>query len=490
VIDKLRQLVRGSLIYGAGNYGVKLVGFLLIPVYTRYLTPADYGILALVSTFSRIVFIFLNLGQSTALFRFYYDKDTPDARERVIAGSLWIVVLFSMPLAVVILALSFPTAALLLGEGALYPLVAIGVLTMACRAFLRLPFAVLRANARETTYAIWSIARTALSAVLAVVLVVGVQWGVRGVLLGGLFSEAILAVLLLPMITGALRKGWAGPEMRAQLAFGLSLVPAGLASFVLDLSDRFFLKHYASLEEVGLYSLGYRFGEIILFVVSAVELAWPQFVFSNRRSERAPQLYAYATTYYIAGMLYLVLGLSMLAPEMVTLMAAPAFHRAVEVVPLIAVSELCQGLYYVGTIGIMLMRRPLVRSVGLIVAALVNIGLNFVLIPRYGMLGAAWATLIAFLVEMTLLVSVALSYYPIPYQWRRMARVLLAAGGLYAASSFLPAASVLVTVIFKGALLASFPIVLWLLGFFEPTELKYAYDLASGALKRLAPSRF
>jgi O-antigen/teichoic acid export membrane protein len=489
VIDKIRQLVRSSIIYGAGNYGVKLVGFFLIPVYTRYLTPTDYGVLAMVSSFNRVLFILLNLGQSTALFRFYYDPDTPEGRDRVIAGSLWIILLFSLPLALVALALSFPTAIILLGNGALYPLVAIGVLTMACQALQRLPFSVLRANARDTQYALWSIARTALSAGIAVALVVGARWGVRGVLLGALAAEAIVLTFLLPMVLRALRAGWAGPEMRAQLYFGLALVPAGFASFVLDLSDRFFLKHYASLGDVGIYSIGYRFGEIIFFVVTAVQLAWPQFVFSNHRSERAPELYAYASTYYMAGLLSLVLGLSVLAPEVIKLMATPAFHGATVVVPVIALSGLCQGLNSIGTIGLLVRRRPIIRSLALIVAATLNIVLNYLFIPKYGMLGAAWATLIAFLVEMILLVSVALRYYPIPYQWSRMARLLLAAGGVYAASSFLPPASPVLTVAIKACLLATFPVLLWLLRFFESTELRYAQQLATGVLRRMAPSR-
>ncbi len=118
-----------------------------------------------------------------------------------------------------------------------------------------------------------------------------------------------------------------------------------------------------------------------------------------------------------------------------------------------------------------------------------NIGLNFLLIPPYGMLGAAWATLIAFTVQTTILVTIALRYYPIPYQWARMARLLGAAGALYAASMFLPPSSVLVTVALKGTLVAGFPVLLWLLGFFEPTELEQARQLRGRILKRLAPSR-
>ena len=149
MIDKFTSLARSSLIYGLGNYGVKLVGFLLIPVYTRYLLPADYGVMALVAAFGQALFIFLNLGQSTALFRFYYDDDSPEGRQRVIAGSLWIALVVSTPITLLALMLSGPTASLLLGDTSMAGLVAVGILTVACRQLLRLPFAVLRADDRQ-----------------------------------------------------------------------------------------------------------------------------------------------------------------------------------------------------------------------------------------------------------------------------------------------------------------------------------------------------
>lgn len=489
MLDKFTQLARSSLVYGLGNYGVKLVGFLLIPVYTRYLAPADYGVMSLVSTFGQALFIFLNLGQSTALFRFYYEHDTPAARERVIAGSLWIAILCSTPLTLVALALSQPTARLLLGDGAAYPLVMIGVLTVLCRQLLRLPFAVMRAEEADTRYARWSVGRTAASAVLAIVLVVGFELGVWGVLLSALLAEAAMCAVLLPAIARSLRIGWAGPEMRAQLGYGLALVPGGIAAFVLDLSDRFFLKHYANLHEVGLYSLGYRFGEIVFFVVAAVQLAWPPFVFSNRKSEQAPTLYAYATTYYLAGMIFLILALSLLAPELLALLAAPAYQRAAIVVPIIALAGLCEGLCYVGTIGIMLRRRPLIRSAAVGVAAATNIGLNFVLIPRYGMAGAAWATLAGFVVQTVIQVTVAMRFYPIPYQWSRLGRLAGAAGGLFLAGTLVPAASLPVAVAAKAGLLLSFPALLWVVRFYEPAELAHVRRIRTGLVRRLAASR-
>ena len=120
MIDKFRTLLGNTLIYGLGNYGVKLIGFLLIPLYTRYLSPSDYGVIALVAMYSQVMFVLMNLGQGFSLFRFYYDKDSDEARERVVAAAMWIVLLFALPLASIPLLFSGPLAATILGDSKLW----------------------------------------------------------------------------------------------------------------------------------------------------------------------------------------------------------------------------------------------------------------------------------------------------------------------------------------------------------------------------------
>ena len=490
ISEKLTALARSSVIYGLGNYGVKLVGFLLIPVYTRYLLPADYGVMSLVSTFGQALFIFLNLGQSTALFRFYYDDDTSAGRERVIAGSLWIVLLVSTPITLMALALSAPTAGLLLGDSTLAGLVAVGILTVACRQLLRLPFAILRADERDTGYATWSVVRTALSAVVAIVLVVGFHLGVWGVLLAQLISEAICCLILVPPIARSLFKGWAGTQMREQLTFGLALVPGAMAGFTLELSNRFFLRYYGTLDDVGLYSLGHRLGEIVFFIVAAVQLAWAPFVYGNRKSPQAKELFSYAATYYLTGMLFCVLGLSALAPEIVRLMAAPSYHGAAPVVPLIALAGLCEGLRFVFTIGIAFQKRPLIRSAAMGAAAVVNVILNVLLIPRFGMIGAAWATLVGFATLISIEYVVSRRFYPVPYQHARFAKLAGVVTLLYLAVGFMPPGAPLVVAAEKATLLlVGYPLLLWLAGFFEPAEIAHVRRAYAGVRRRLVASR-
>jgi len=278
--------------------------------------------------------------------------------------------------------------------------------------------------------------------------------------------------------------------MRDQLTFGLALVPGAMAGFTLDLSDRFFLRHYSSLEQVGLYSLGYRLGEIIFFVTAAVQLAWPQFIFANRKSPQAKELYSYATTYYLAGMLFLVLGLSALAPELVRLMAAPEYQAAAPIVPIVALAGLCEGLRYVVTIGIAFQRRPIIRSAATGAAALVNVVLNVLLIPTYGMMGAAWATLAGFVTLIVIEFTVARHFYPIPYQHARFAKLAGVVTILYVACGLLPSGTPLAVAAEKtGLLLVGFPLLLWLARFFEPAELEHARRAYAGVRRRLVASR-
>lgn len=502
MFEKFRSLLGNTLIYGLGNYGIKIIGFLLIPLYTRFLTPADYGVMALVSMYTQLMFVLINLGQSFALFRFYYDHDSDEARERVVAASLWIVLLFSLPLAAVPLFVSRPLASLILGDGSLWFLMMIGTGTVLCKVLLRMPFTLMRAGNDARRYATWSITRNGLTTVLAVGLVAGVHLGATGVVSSQFLAELTMCLLLTGTTLRMLRAGFHWKDIRAQLLFGLPLLPAGAASFVIDLVDRWFIKHYASVSDVGIYSLGYRFGEILAFVVTAFQLSWPQFVFAHRREPGAPRLYAQMTTYWAALLFFLWLCLSAAAPELLYVVATPAYYGAASVIPVVALALTLDGLTFMANIGAMFSKRSVIRMAAAIPGALVNLALNFLLIPTYGMMGAAWATAAAFLVQVAVTLVLSLREYHIPYQWGRLASVAGVAFGLYFVSVALTLESLIASIAVKLAIVGCYPLALLATGFVGREDLlcalAWARDRAPGSapalrfiepLARLAPAR-
>ncbi len=488
MLDKFRSLLGNTLIYGLGNYGIKVIGFLLIPLYTRFLTPDDYGVMALVSMYTQVMFVLMNLGQSFSLFRFYYDHDSDTARERVVAAAMWIVFLFALPLAAVPLLYSEPLAELVLGDRALWFLMAIGTGTVLCKVLLRMPFSLLRAGDQARRYATWSITRNGLTTLLAVVLVAGVHLGATGVVLSQFLGELIMCVLLTGVTFRMLRAGFHWSDIKAQLLYGLPMIPSGAAAFALDLVDRWFLKHYYSVAEVGVYSLGYRLGEILTFAVTAFQLSWPQFLFANRKQPDAPELYAHMTSYYTALIFFLWLGLSVAAPELLRLMATPAYYAAASVIPVIGFALALDGLTFMVNIGVLFTKKTVLRTIAITAAATVNIALNFLLIPTYGMMGAAWATLAGFLVQLTLTLVLSLREYPVPYRYGRLATIVGAALAIYLVSTAVTLESLAASIVLKSLLIAAYPLFLVVTGLFEREDLLDALSWAQTRVPAATPA--
>ena len=477
---QITKLASHSVIYGLGGYLDKFIGFLLIPLYTRFLVPADYGILALLSIVSSLGFIFLNLGQSSALFRSYFDHDAEEGRQTVISTALLLTLSYCLPFLLCCALYARGISILLLGDPRYVSLVMLVGVTIVARVLLRIPFALLRAQEKSLRYSILSVTKGFLQIGLSLIFVIALQQGVFGVLLGNFGSEAVFCLVLVAGTLWQIRK-WRFSRKTAWdlLSFGLPLVPAGMAGFMLNLSDRYFLKLYGTLHDVGLYSLGYRMGEIIWEVVWAMQLAYPQFVLANEKSSQASHLYARVFTYYFAGLGFVVLALSVYAHEIVRVMAAPQYQEAYRVVPLIALGQLFRGFVFIGPVGLTLKRKTTYHALIAAIAAAVNLGMNYLLIPRYGMMGAAVATAVGFGVQSLLITGVSQRFYPVPIETARLLKVAFAAAVVYLASTRLSVdGTLLLNGSAKAILLALFPCLLVGLRFFQPGEMDFVFGAA------------
>lgn len=488
MLENFRTLLGHTLVYGLGNYGIKIIGFLLIPIYTRYLTTADYGVLALVAIYTQALFIFVNMGQSTSLFRFYYEKDDQESRDRVIAASLWIMLLLSLPIAAIPLAMPNMVADWILGGSTYGFLIVIATGTVLCKVLLRMPFQMMRAAEQSKRYASWSIVRNGVTTGIAVLLVTVFALKATGIIAAQFIGEFIMCLVLAGPALRALRAGFHWNSLRDQLLYGLPLVPAGVASFVLHLIDRWFLKEYYSVSEVGIYSLGYRFGEIIAFVVTAFQLSWPQFIFRNLKEPNAPQLYAQMGVYYMASLLFLWLGLSAFSGDLIRLMATPAFYPAASVVPIIGFGLVLEGFNHMVKPGILITKKTYFRTITIFVAALVNVALLFWLIKPFGMVGAAWANVGGFLVQVFLTLYFSQRLYYVPFQYGRLLGVTAAAVLLYAACVSVHFDSVVASIAFKSTLILLYPLALLLVGVFERRDVASGLDWLGTQVPTLAPA--
>lgn len=484
MFEKIKKLLSHSLVYGLGNSANRIVGFLLLPLYSRYLSPEDYGVLALVGMFGEVLFILTNMGQSSAIFRTYFQHEDPRARETVITTSLWLVLTLSFPIGLLALTLSEPLAQLITGSTSYTIWVMLGIGGVIFRTLQRMPMAVLRAREESRRYAVNSFLRTIIGLVLAIVFVVGLHLGGRGVLMSQLLVEGVMCAYLLPITLKGLKLRYSRADARNMLGYGVYLIPTALGSFVLQLSDRYFLKHYTTLSVVGIYALGSRMGEMLSFPMHAFELAWPQFLFGNQKNPNAPALYARVFTYLLTVLGFLWLAISLLAKEIVTVMVHPSFYEAYRVVPWIAGGFVAQGLNYAGNVGINLHRKVKYRPLILMTTATLNLTLNFLLIPTYGMMGAAIATFASYTFQSLFRCLVSYWLYPVPYEYARLARLALVLVSIYSAGIFMAWGSPWTTALAKLGLIFAFPLCLYVSGFFEAGELARFKDMIGNLKQR------
>jgi O-antigen/teichoic acid export membrane protein len=476
IAEQLGRLAKHSAIYGLGAVVSRLIGVLLLPIVTRYLTPADVGAVDTLISLTVVLVIVLRMGISMAFFRFYFDAEDEAGRTTVVRTSFWFTMVMATLGLVVGSLLASEISQLLFGTDSRANLVRAALVLLWAQMNYEQLTSLFRVEERSIPYVIATLANVIITVVATILLVAVWHEGAIGVIVGNFTGTLAVFVVLLAYRRFQLGLEFDRDLFRKMQRFGLPLVPSGIALWVIDLSDRFFLVHMKGLPENGLYSVGVRLSTALLLVLIALRTAWPAFAYSIKDDDEAKRTYGFVLTYVLYACCWLSLTISLLAPWLVRLLTTPRFYRAAEVVPLLVFAATAFIGFNVMSIGIGRAKKTQFNWVVTGGAALVNIGLNFVLIPPYGMIGAGISTLVAYVVMFLGMTVRAQQVFPVPYQWRRIA---LAAG-----------AAVALTVLGKsldvplaGAVLLSavYPLILLPLGFYLPVELRRIRALVSPA---------
>jgi O-antigen/teichoic acid export membrane protein len=429
---KARTLLADVAVYGAGDVAVSAVSFLLIPIYTRVLTPTDYGVFALLLTIEAGAKILLRWGADAAFMRLYYDCADHEAR-RTLASTIWLfLVAANAPILAAGLLLAPAIGSAMFGTDAYTGALRVFFLNTFAIGFFFIPFNVYRIEGRSARFAALTFARAAGTTALRLALVVGWQMGVFGLVVADLILTGVVALCLAPTVADLLRPRFSAAVLREALGFGLPRVPHGLAHQVTALSDRWVLNTFLTPDRVGVYSIGATFGLTIKLFLSAFDYAWAPFAFDAMKRPAAKDLYRQVTTYVTALLVLLAAGLSAGAEDLVALMTEPAFHDAGAVVPWIAAGVVFQGFYQLTAVGLSITKRTALLPVATTSAAVVALGANLVLVPRFGMLGAAWAATLSYGTLAAAGCLLSQRVYPIRYDWRSLGWIAAAGVGSYA----------------------------------------------------------
>jgi O-antigen/teichoic acid export membrane protein len=469
VFGHLRRLAGHSAIYGAADVLPYAVNLLLFPVFTRLLSPPEYGLLALLAVLGAPLKILFRAGLDAGFFRIYYDLST-DTERRTLAGTI---AAASAALGTILFLIGASTAGWigdLLSSGA--PLPARWVLLVFAEMYVGtlaiVPQALLRIQDRSHVFTGLALLRHALNIGLKVALLLA-GWGVEAILWSDLASTALYVTAQLPILRRGAALSWSAPLLRRALHFGAPKVPHGILVHAQNLADRRILEGFVERTELGLYHVGYTLANAVKFPISAFEQAWQPFVYAQLGKADAPATLSRVGTYFFAAFVSCGLALAMLGREILVLLTRPEYHGAAAVIPVVVLAYLVHGFFLLTSIGIGIAKKARYYPLITLAAASTNIAGNFLLIPRWGLLGAAWATVLSYTVMASIGLAVSQRVYPLPVEWSRYARLAFAAAATYGASRLVPIA-IVPAIALKAALLVGFPVLLWLLRFWTPAE--------------------
>jgi O-antigen/teichoic acid export membrane protein len=463
---QITRLAQHSAIYGLGGLVSRFVALLLLPLYTRYLTPADYGAVETLIALAAILATILRLGIASAFFRFYFDSTDADHRLRVVRTSFWFTMTMATVGLVAGLALADQISEWLFDTDDKATLVRAAFVLLWAQMNFEQITALFRVEERAVAFTMATLANLVITVTATVLFVVVLDWGATGVIAGNFTGTLVVYAALLVYRHEQLGLTLDRELLHRMNRFGLPLVPSMLALWMLNFGDRFFILKLADASEVGVYSIGSRIASAMVLLLTAFRAAWPAFAFSIEDDDRARRAYSFVLTYLLFVASWAALALGLLAPWIVEWLTTPAFYDAADVVALLAFGAVAFGGFIVVSIGLGRTKRTQFNWVVTGSAAVVSVTLNLLLIPEYGIRGAGIANVCAFTVMFVGITWWSQRVFWVPYQWRRVVTVIGVAVGLTALGKALdvPLAAAI-------ALVAVYPLVLWPLRFYLPDEL-------------------
>ncbi|HOX25961.1 MAG TPA: polysaccharide biosynthesis C-terminal domain-containing protein [Candidatus Krumholzibacteria bacterium] len=472
IVKESKLLARHSSVYAVGILLQRATALVLLPLYTTRLTPQDFGIKELVGLSVDVADILLATAISSAIYRFYFRTTDLKQRNLVISTSIIALGAGGILALVGLIPLSAPLAGLVLDDIGLAHFFMLSFAALWFQTVNKVSFAWLRAQQKSVQFVAISLLRFVINVGLNIWFIVGLDLGVLGIILATLVTAVVVFLFMTVPLCARLGLRFDRGMLREMWTFGWPMIFSQAGGFVVHLSDRLFLKAYCSVAAAGIYSLGYRFGTLpSVFLSEPFNQTWMPRRFEVAKEPGSERVFGRIFTYYLVLIAFAGLLVACLTTDILRLMSDPSYWTAASVVPVIVLANIIFTFHYHFNIGLMLAdKTKYLGYINVANAALVLL-LNWLLIPRYASMGAAIATLIAFVAKSGATFVLGRRFYRIHFEGVRAAKLVAVAAVVYVGVNRLELATPLASLILKGSVIvAAYPLLLVAVGFVNSEE--------------------
>ncbi|MEW6653290.1 MAG: oligosaccharide flippase family protein [Bacteroidota bacterium] len=473
MLARLKTTIQQSFIYSLSNVAAKAVGVILLPLYLHNLSVTAFGVWDLLDTTIQILTEIVILGQASAIIFLNNSEEYKEKKSSTLYTITIFVMLFGSLLVLITEAAAFYFPSFLTGSLVRIEYIRLSAYIILLRVMSSLFFSKVRAEEEAKFYTAISVVRVILITAFSVYFIARKQLGILGGLYAFLFAEVIITGILTVKVIPQMKPKFNKETLSTALKFGFPLVFSSLGFMLLNLSDRYIIKILLGAMYVGIYGLGYRVAGvlnmflILPFSLSLMPLAY-KYIGKHDDKRFYSKLMTYSTFMFVWGFVFL----SLFSPEIVRLFAGKGnYDSTFLVIPIILLSYVFSGMRLTAQLGMLLTNNTKHIAWITVSAALLNIVLNFIFIPMFGIIAAAANTLISFVLFYCASQFMSNRYFKIPYENGKLVMMIIV-GSVLSCSVYLITEISIGSIIFKLFLTALFPVVLFMFKFYEKAELE------------------
>jgi O-antigen/teichoic acid export membrane protein len=462
-----------SLIYSFGNLSTKFVGLVLIPIYTKHLTVADYGILGLLEVTSYALFVLFGYQLYYAFFRWYWDKEYKDRQKSLFFTMMAFLAVSSTIVCFALCPASAHFSTMLFGKIDYSYLISLMIISSAFQIVSYNPSVLMRLQEKAFIYMISSTVRLIIGLVLTIILVVYFDRGVEGIFEAQIIGSFVYMLLITPYMLENIEFKFDAKLLFEMLKFSSPTIISGISAIIISLSDRYFLNYDSGLDATGIYAFGYKIANSVnVLVVASISSAITPLVYKMIDDKNNERFYSKIMTYSVYIISFCSLFFTVYCKEIVkTLSSTPGYWLSFTIIPIICLAIIFSHMRDTVMNGLNIVKKTKVIAFVLIISSLVNIAANYFLIPPFNYYGAANAFLLTHFLTYLLMLYFAQKYYPIGFETKKIVQILAVFTLITVLAFLCNDLNIVIRLLMKALLIGTFPFILYFLNFYEEIEL-------------------
>lgn len=470
---------KNSLVYVIGRALTHAVGFFMIPVYTRYILPSNYGAMELIEIISSVVIMIISLGVADSMPRYYYAEKDEEKRNETVSTIIIGFGLLAIPIVTAFMAFSGYLSFIIMDEPKYRYFLQVAIITVWFTMLSEVAFSYLRMLYMAKLFVVVTTLQLMAALSLNIWFVVFMKLDILGIFYSTLITQGITGILLSGIILKKVGSKVSFSLLKHLVLFGLPLVPSRIGLMIGFVSNRFFIRWLgvsdatSALTMLGLFALGHKFGVIVnRFINAPFNSFWTPRKMELLLSEDpdSKQTVARICTYATFLSVYAALGMTAGIESLIQILVDPKYYGAHVVVPFVASSYIALGLETHFSTGLVYRRKTIWATYASVIGLVVVLLWNYIFIPRYGLMGAATSNLAGFAVRTSIIYVVSQRFFHIPFEVWRIAHLFAIALGLYFSVQFINTESPWSTFFIRTGFAALYPLALYMTGFFSSGE--------------------